>query len=64
MWKNWWQQWVTTEYRCAEATWLARRENETCGYAEEMLEWESNNPRPTFKQYLMDLAFKHEEMAA
>ena len=54
--RNWWRDWVVSEWRCADAAWQAEREQATCGYAAEMLEWERDHPRPTLKTMMMALA--------
>lgn len=47
-----WREQVLSEYRLAVADWEARREAVALGYRTEEAEFQEDNPRPLFRDYL------------
>lgn len=61
--RNWWREYVTDAWRCADHAWWLAMEDATSLWATEMAEWAETHPRPTLKGFMIGLA-QREELAA
>lgn len=51
--RNAWRDSVHAAWQAATDAWLLARESEAIGYATEMAQFEQDNPRPRFKDFLI-----------
>lgn len=61
--RNWWREYVTDLWRCADQAWWLAREAACNGWATEEREWTESHPRPLFRDFLTSEA-RYERIAA
>ena len=61
---NWWREYVTEAWRCADHAWWLDAEAVAIGYTTELAEYRQAHPRPTLKMFLVGLAGTRDERVA
>lgn len=54
--RHWWRDHVTDAFQAADHAWWLRREAAAMGYRTEMADFERDNPRPRFGDFLRHLS--------
>ncbi len=53
---NWWREHIVSHWFSADHAWWLARESVALGYETEEREYAEENPRPTLKKFMVDLA--------
>lgn len=61
--RNWWREYVTDLWACADHAWRLEAEAVSIGYATELEEYRAQHPRPQLRTFLVELAGTHRGQA-
>lgn len=54
--RNWWREFVVSEWAAADQAWREACESEALGYVTETREFVESNPRPLLKEFMQALS--------